>query len=512
MKKEIKPWCLFQTDEDNYYFYDQDLKQTHLCHPLLFHILSLYGEGISPATWLEGINGNQFHIEGIGDFSKSEAEYYYQKFLHLKENGFFKEIDQGERISAELSPQAVEQTMANINQVTLEVTERCNLNCTYCGYGHFYGDYGERENMDLEPQFAHNLLDYLAKYWNSPLNQSHNRNIYFSFYGGEPLLNMDFIKETIAYARDLDLKHNYFTFNMTTNGILLHKYMDYLVENEVNLLISLDGNEHNNAYRVFKNGEPAFQVIMDNVEKLRSKYPQYFKDHVQFNAVLHNKNSVSEIYHYIREKFDKLPSIGSLNSTGILESKKKEFWETYVNIDQSLYEKEDYSFVEKDMFVKLPTISDLAIFLFEANHFCYENYNDLIFSKKKQKRIPTGTCLPFSKKIFMTVKGKLLPCERVGHQFELGRVHHHAVNLDFAAIAEQYNGYFNKMKRLCSLCYRAEVCKQCVLNLDTIEDEHPQCPGFLTDKHYGKDIQAFMSRFEKEPELYSRILSEVKFE
>jgi hypothetical protein len=85
-------------------------------------------------------------------------------------------------------------SLANTPQLTFEVTDACNLCCTYCGYGKFYFDYDTRENKRLSPEKAIALLGWLSKLWNSSLNRSAGQNIYISFYGGEPLLNMSFIQ------------------------------------------------------------------------------------------------------------------------------------------------------------------------------------------------------------------------------------------------------------------------------------------------------------------------------
>jgi uncharacterized protein len=78
----------------------------------------------------------------------------------------------------------------------------------------------------------------------------------------------------------------HFTFSMTTNALLLHKYMDFLVEHNFSLLISLDGDKENTSYRVDQKGNPAFETIVKNVNLLRGKYPEYFDKKVNFNAVL----------------------------------------------------------------------------------------------------------------------------------------------------------------------------------------------------------------------------------
>jgi len=402
----LKTWSLAETDGQNKYLVDRETKRTHLCHPLLFYIINAIDDGVDIPKWLNSItdDNDSIDIENLGRFSKNEIHYYYRKYLILKENGYFTPIDQAEKLGGQLTPDSVKKTLANLKQVTFECTSRCSLNCSYCGYGKFYDDYDKRQNENLNPGTAFRLLSYLLDLWNSPLNDSHNSNIYIGFYGGEPLLNFPFITQVVDYVRNLNALHRRFTFTMTTNAILLHKYMDYLAENDFSLLISLDGNRENNAYRVYKNGKSSFDTVFKNIAALRDKYPEYFLNRVNFNAVLHNKNSVPDIYRFFKTHFDKVPSIGSLNTGGIKKSQIEEFRKTYSNFNESLYQSEDYSMIEKDMFVKLPNIQDVMIYLHKYQDYCFNDYNDLIYDTHG-KFIPTGTCAPFSKKIFVTVKG-----------------------------------------------------------------------------------------------------------
>lgn len=192
--------------------------------------------------------------------------------------------------------------LANLPQLVFEVTDACNLRCKYCAYGEFYEDYDTRENKMLTVAQAILLINYLEKLWNSGLNTSATSNLTISFYGGEPLLNFSFIEKIVHHVKhNIHCPHRKFSFSMTTNALLLHKYMDFLQENEFHLLISLDGNKENTEYRVDKAGNCAFERIVTNVNKLKEKHPDYFRTHVNFNAVLHNKNSVEEIYRFLRK-------------------------------------------------------------------------------------------------------------------------------------------------------------------------------------------------------------------
>jgi uncharacterized protein len=285
----------------------------------------------------------------------------------------------------------IKRCLANTPQITFEITDACNLRCEYCGYGKFYSDYDERKNQMLPTEKATRFLDYLIELWSSPFNTSTGRNVYISFYGGEPLMNFPFIKEVVNHLETSDCKTRQFTFSMTTNAILLDRYMDYLVEKRFNLLISLDGNEYNTSYRVDNKRENAFDRIVKNVDLLKKKYPKYFEEHVDFNAVLHNRNSVESIYSFFKERYNKIPTIGELNSSGIREDMIPEFEKTYKNSTESLLQSEHYSEIEKDMFLRSPTYQSATVFLMQHSEFKYKNYNELnlpeevpsIFKSKK---------------------------------------------------------------------------------------------------------------------------------
>ena len=179
----------------------------------------------------------------------------------------------------------IKKSLANTPQITFEVTDACNLRCEYCGYGKFYADYDERKNRTLSEEKAIRFLDYLVELWESSLNTSVTQNVYISFYGGEPLMNFPFIQRIVKHLQESSCIARSFTFSMTTNAILLSKYMDYLQENKFNLLISLDGDEYNTSYRIDSKGKGSFGRIVKNIDLLKDRYPEYFEKHVDFNAV-----------------------------------------------------------------------------------------------------------------------------------------------------------------------------------------------------------------------------------
>lgn len=502
----------FKTESGNKYFYNARLKSLIYCHPVLEHIIKLKGAGINVNEFLENCKSHKIYIEAKNQYyPKRTFKYYYQKYLFLSNNGFICEDDLKKDLTKKVTTEGIQRTIANTRQLTLEVTDFCNLKCLYCGYGKFYDNYDKRNNSFLSFKKAKNILDYLVSLWDSSLNESHNKKIYISFYGGEPLLNFNLIKKIVEYVKGINALHNKFIFSLTTNGILLHKFIEYLVQNKFNIMISLDGDKKNNVYRLFRSGKPSFDYVFNNILSIKKKHPDYFKKNISVNAVLHNKNSVSEIYDFFKEKFDMTPNIGELNTSGIKSSQKKLFLETYANINESFKKSGNCSSLEKELFVNIPLVYSLGIFLYKFSGCIYVDFNHLLSSEENIREVITGTCYPFSKKVFVTSNGKILACERIGHQFALGMVNDVKVELDINHISETYNKYFDKLREKCNTCYNYKTCGQCIFHMD-INSDNPSCDSYLDNDGFKEYLSKNISYLEKKKDIYFKLLKEVVFE
>lgn len=406
-----------------------------------------------------------------------------------------------------ISSEQIYDALANLPQLVFEVTDACNLKCKYCYYGEFYEEHDARENSMLPIDKAIRLIDYLNQYWNSPRCTSANTYMYISFYGGEALMNMEFVKAVVAYIDQLDCPRRKFRFSMTTNAILLHRHMDYLVEKKFNLLISLDGNEYNHSYRVDHSGRNSFSRVIRNVDLLQERYPEYFRRYVNFNSVLHNRNSVADIYTFIKQRYDKIPSISELNNSGIRDDKKEDYNATYRNSMESLHQAEHYEEIENDMFIKGSSYRVFSLYLQRYSGYHFNDYTDLFIDRKQLRYMPTGTCIPFSRKLFVTVNGKILPCERIGQQHYMGTITDNEILLDIEHITYKYNVYLNKMQKQCSTCKNQPGCTQCLYNLENLEN-HPVCHGYMNDKLHKQVHNAQMHFLHDHPDAYRKIMEE----
>jgi uncharacterized protein len=290
-----------------------------------------------------------------------------------------------------VSVQDIKSCLVYLPQLVFEVTDACNLRCKYCGYGEFYEGFDPRKRKNLSLKKACNILDYLAKLWKEYIDSSISHPITLGFYGGEPLLNMNLIKNIIQYVESLNIKVKKFHYNMTTNGLLLDRYMDYLVEKDFRLLISLDGNEENHSYRVDHNGKNSHMQIIKNLDLLKQKYPDYFSKYVRFNTVLHNKNSAESAHNYIKNYFGKSTRISQLNNSGIRKDKVNEFFSIFQNVESSIKNSVNCETFESELFLEAPRTKRLTTFLLKYSGNMFDNYSSLFLETSKTKTTPTGT-------------------------------------------------------------------------------------------------------------------------
>lgn len=410
---------------------------------------------------------------------------------------------------AEVTKDDIIYNLIKLPQIVFEVTDACNLRCKYCGYADLYEGYDKRENLKFPFIRAKHVIDYLHSLWQKHCTSGVIDPVTISFYGGEPLLNVPFIKQVIEYIESKPFVGRKIHYNMTTNAMLLDKYMDFLVEKQFHVLISLDGDEEGQSYRVDATGKNSFKRVIRNVNLLQEKYPEYFERYVMFNSVLHNRNSVEGTYRFIKDSFGKSPSISPLNNSGIRPDKIDEFKKTYRNYSESISEASNCEALKAEMFINTPETNQVLKYLYYQSGNVYFNYNGLFFNKAKMRGTPTGTCLPFSKKMFITVKGRILQCERINHEFALGQVTDEGVELDFESIAQQHNDYVFRYAKQCERCGNRNACMQCVYQIDDIHESTTRCLGFCSEKHKEKQNEQCLRYLAEHPELYKRLLNEV---
>lgn len=189
--------------------------------------------------------------------------------------------------------------LSPVKALCLHISHDCNLRCDYCFAG--TGDYGNgRKNMPA--QVGRLAIDYLIA------KSENRRNLEVDFFGGEPLLNFEVVKEVVAYARSLEKAHNKnFRFTITTNGLLLDDdKIDFINREMSNVVLSIDGRREINdrvRHRVDQSG--CYDAILPKFNKLVDQRGdgQYY---VRGTFTKYNLDFAEDVLHLNRCGFDQL--------------------------------------------------------------------------------------------------------------------------------------------------------------------------------------------------------------
>ena len=190
--------------------------------------------------------------------SEAEIGECYDQVTALKDSGRLFVPDTFEDKAGALKAK----TSGVVKALCLHIAHTCNLNCAYCfaSQGKYNGD---RAVMSFE--VGKQALDFLIA------NSGKRRNLEVDFFGGEPLMNFDVVKQLVAYARSIEKEYNKnFRFTLTTNGMLINDdVIDFANKEMSNVVLSLDGRkEVHDRYRVDYAGKGSWERIVPKFQKL----------------------------------------------------------------------------------------------------------------------------------------------------------------------------------------------------------------------------------------------------
>jgi hypothetical protein len=442
--------------------------------------------------------------EELRCYPKEQILHYLQKYKFLKENEFISEKVKTE--FGEITETMVRREVENLTVLTFEVTERCNLRCRYCAFGDLYYGYDERKGENLDFPKAKQILDFLFGIWEKIPHLSVARTLTVGFYGGEPLMNMDLIKQIVSYIDEHKPEGMKFAYNMTTNAMLLRVYQDFLVEHKFHLLVSLDGTEADDCHRVTVNGKSSFAQVFEQIKNLQFCYPEYFKKYVSFNSVIHSESNIERIVDFFRAEFDKQTSLSELNNSSIAQEGK--YAEMRKSVFQSIALSPRRKEIDQQLMYNAPDISTVTYFLHHLSNEVFRDYRSMFYGKRNFKLLPTGTCIPFNRKMYVTVHGKILVCERIDHDFAVGHVTDEGVELNFAHVAENHRKYCSKLLSQCKQCYMQESCSQCMYYTNVLADK-VVCRNFKNREMFAGYLAMNVDYLEHNRWAYSKVMKEI---
>ncbi len=203
-------------------------------------------------------------IENEGDISSlvldADQNEILAELLSLKEQGMLFTVPIGE-----IPPM----NFQGVKSICLNVAHDCNLACAYCFASQ--GDFGGKPCL-MSLETGRKAVDFLIQ------NSGTRKLLEMDFFGGEPLMAMDTVKEVVRYGHEQAAKHGkFFKFSLTTNGVLLdEETRNYIVDNKISLVLSLDGRKDvNDRVRYTKNHKPSYDLIVPSYLELAKKTTDY---------------------------------------------------------------------------------------------------------------------------------------------------------------------------------------------------------------------------------------------
>ena len=355
--------------------------------------------------------------------SKDEVLECIEDVKFLEENGKLFSVDEYEDLAIDFKARNTV-----IKALCLHIAHSCNLNCSYC-----FAAQGKYHGADSLMSFetGKRALDFLVE------NSGTRRNLEVDFFGGEPLLNFDVVKQLVSYARSIQKEKNKnFRFTLTTNGVLIDDdVIDFCNKEMDNVVLSLDGRkEVHDFFRKDCGGNGSYDKILPKFKEFVEKRGD--KSYYMRGTFTHNNTDfTNDILHMADLGFKELsmePVVCKPN-------------EPYALTDEDLpIILEQYEILSKEMIKRKKA----------NNGFTFYHYMlDLQNGPCIYKRI-TG-CGSGTEYMAVTPQGELYPC----HQF---------VGDENYKLGDIWNGVSNTEKvnefKLCN-AYAKEECKDCFARL-----------------------------------------------
>lgn len=386
----------------------------HAVDDITYEIISLYEDHAK-----EDIK-NKLTTYNLTDDQFGEA---YKEVCDLVNEGMLFTSDN----FADLSIDVVNRP-TNVKAICLNVAHTCNLSCEYC-----FAKGGKYHGPDaiMTTETAKKAIDFLIE------NSGNHYNLDVDFFGGEPLMNWDVVKETVDYAKNLEEKYNkHFNFTLTTNGMLLDDdKIEYLNENMKNVVLSLDGRrEIHDEFRKTIGGKGSFDTVVPKFQNFVSKRgdKEYY---MRGTYTANNLDFTKDIKTYLDLGFKRTslePVVGNSKS--------------------------DYALKEEDLPVLFEEYEKLADMMIDAidnnNKFIFYHYMiDLENGPCAHKRI--SGCGSGTEYMAITPSGELYPCHQfVGNDdFIIGDINQGIIRDDIIEDFKKCN------------CYSKEECKSCWANM-----------------------------------------------
>ncbi len=350
-----------------------------------------------------------------------------------------------------------------LGQLILQVTQQCNLRCSYCTYSGIYEGNRTHSSNRMNFETAKKAIDFFFDH------NIDSAKVPVGFYGGEPLLEFDLIVQCVEYIEE-KMEGKDIQFGLTTNGTLLQgERARFLVEHNFDISISLDGSQkEHDACRKFPDGSGSFELVIRHVEEMFERYPKYTKEKVKFFTTVNPYMDLGCVLNYF-DSSELIDRSALLYNTMVPVNLKDE-----ASYQESYYLIRNYEYVRM-LFALVGKLEETYI-----NRLVASDANQIarlwkaVHSKRflKPFAFQAGPCMPGILRLFVRYDGGFYPCERVNENLEYYKI---------GCVEEGF--YLERMKNLlnigklteeeCKICWNLRCCVMCSSEIELHGKEQP---------------------------------------
>lgn len=341
---------------------------------------------------------------------------------------------------------------SKITMFTIEMTQQCNLRCSYCCYSGKYRDRRQHSEKEISYDTLCDVVEFIKLHADKDAPE-----ITICFYGGEALLARKKIEWFIENLSSIYGER--IRFSLSTNGfVLTESIVDWIASFEYFLVnVTIDGNKmmHDRCRKTIT-GKGSYDTIIKNLELFKRKYPSIFGQRVRFLSTVYSWNDVKQLakvwddepvlkghypVHISHILPDFLDSTRSYDSWEVKDSFYKEAFKTYVNGDKGIM---------GGAFQKLINIIDRRSL------------------RKRPNELNIKTCFQELDSCFINVDGDLYACEKFCETAKIGNV---KCGIDEHLALPLLKAFTDRKNKLCSSCWAQRFCRMCMTSLNYEEDE-----------------------------------------
>lgn len=480
---------------NNFYFYDTGTGKVLSTNFVTYKILEVLFEK------------NQFDAIFELGFSNKELT---DALEEMKETFLKENILQATPVLNMVGPQVhslEESVMGDLNQITLEITERCNFRCDYCIYTDSYESFREFGNKDMSIEVAKRAIDDLN------IRSKYQPLVNIGFYGGEPLLRFEFIKECISYAQEV-IKDKELTFSFTSNMSLMTQEMAEFfanLENSCIILASIDGPKWiHDSNRKYPNGEGTFDDVIRGLKYAFDAFEAVNKAEMIHFSIVVSYGNYNEILSDIKRFIHETPWIPNDTMARVSNVSVYRAPTDYTGLNS--HEEREYFAVDDDSYVdpilkwakKESENNVIGEPRYTSNHeelVYYRIHSRPIYNKPIEHYPMNGCCIPFARRTYVSTEGDYSICEKVGDGPSVGNVFD---GLDIQKIKKYYvEDYIAEATKYCRECWAINICSECFIDCfdkDGVNFRNRHLPCRANRYLIYQDLRMYHEILESNPE------------